>query len=157
MVYIQYGVLFVFPIAQLCKLQIRNQICQSSNATNWFPCTFFSVSPTTELLCLAFHLFSLPLPPETFPLTTPCPHPSSPHPWGETLLVDKFSSSVTQCSLTHFSAPLMLFVYLYPSLPWGLLYRRMQGFRLYTKTVTPYWHHFANFNMAFHLVTADNS
>lgn len=82
----------------------------------------------------------------------PCP-PSirPPHPWGETLLGDKFSSGATQCSLTHFSAPLSWCLspprIISPRRP--LVQTNGGALTFAWKTMTSYWHYFRHGNEAF--------
>lgn len=108
---------FHTPIKVL--LQIRNLRLWISETQK---VTFLSIFPS-GLSCIWTLWRPFTFLPHSSPSNFPVHQPFStsiqpPHPWGETLLVDKFSSSVIQRSLTYFSPvlPLPLSLTLFASL-----------------------------------------
>lgn len=114
---INNSMFYGFPLSHIHKGTLTDQkpAFRNFRDTKSYFLVYFSKRSLLHLDSLeTFHLSA------SLPFTNPYPRPSNPHPhpWGETLLVDKFSSSVIQCSLTHFSPvlPLPLSLTLFASL-----------------------------------------
>lgn len=109
-------------------------------------------SPLTERLCIALHL-SLWLFPLKLSLSPPLvpihPTPTAevkPYSWINLAAV---WPNVHWHTSLHLSLSHDVYLSLGSSLPGGLLYRQMEGFNLYTKTMTSYWHYFTTLTWRF--------
>lgn len=156
---IQFSILFVFPIAQPCKAKkhIKNirSFCPLLPQTDFLDHSTPSRLTSDWTRVCSLSPFSLTLPLKLSLSPPPCPiHPTptpevKPYSWINLAAV---WPNVHWHTSPHLSLSHAVYLSFGPSLPGGLLYRQMEDFNLYTKTMTSYWCYFATLTWCFILL-----